>query len=341
MNTKSIIVLVGAALIISACVPMNRLNSVEEIKNELATERDALMKSNQKLVVDTTEMGAELRKLNHMQSSLVEDTLQLGKSLRRMKDNYEKAVAQNKELMDSKEKLARGSEAEARKLLAELQASKADLQKQKDDLVKLEDKLWERKKSLELLQSELENKDKMLEEKNLKMSELEKTLARKDSAVQALKDKVAAALYQFEKDGLTVNIRNGKVYVSLDEQLLFKTGKFDVDPKGKAAIEKLAKVLEQNPDINVMIEGHTDNVPYNGKGQLTDNWDLSVKRATAIVRIITSGSKVDGKRLTASGRGEYVPLDKANTPEARQKNRRTEIILTPKLDELFEVLESN
>lgn len=341
MRIRNLLVIALAVGTMASCVPMNQFNAVEDKKAELSQERDNLTKANQKLVVDTTEMGAELRRLNVMQKSLADDTLQMGKSLRRMKENYEKALEQNKELMQSKEKLARGSEAEARKLLAELQAAQANLQTREDDLRKLEDKLWERKKSLELLQTELENKDKILADKNLKMMELEKTLARKDSAVKALKDKVAAALYQFEKDGLTVNIRNGKVYVSLDEQLLFKTGKFDVDPKGKSAIEKLAKVLEQNPDINIMIEGHTDNVPFTGKGQLEDNWDLSVKRATAIVRIITSSSKVDGKRLTASGRGEYVPLDKANTAEARQKNRRTEIILTPKLDELFEMLESN
>lgn len=341
MKIKNLVLVALTIGLFASCVPMSKFNASEIRKNEISDERDLLKKDNQKLVVDTTEMGADLRRLAKKHEQLVQDTLQLGKSLRRITENYDNVVEQNRELAKSKEKLAKGSEAEARKLLAELQAAQANLQTREDEMKKLEDKMWERKKSLEALQAELENRDRILEEKNMKMMELERTLARKDSAVKALKDKVAAALYQFEKDGLTVNIRNGKVYVSLDEQLLFKTGKFDVDPKGKSAIEKLAKVLEQNPDINIMIEGHTDNVPYNGKGQLVDNWDLSVKRATAIVRIISESSKVDGKRLTASGRADYIPLDKANTAEARQKNRRTEIILTPKLDELFEMLEAN
>ncbi len=324
-----------------ACVPMNQFKTLEEKKQDLSLERDVLKKSNERLVVDTTEMGASIRRLLASNEQLSEDTFQLGRSLLRMTERYESALDQNKELAQSKERLAKGSEAEARRLLKELQAAQEDLLIREDELKALEDKLWDRKKNLEELQAEVEEKNRALEEKSQRLVELENMLARKDSAVNALRTKVADALYQFEKDGLSVEIRNGKVYVSLEEQLLFKTGKSDVDPKGESAIVQLGKVLEQNPDINIMIEGHTDDVPYKGKGQLVDNWDLSVKRATTIVRILTEKSKIDPKRLTASGRGEFVPVDPAKTTEARQKNRRTEIILTPKLDELFEILESN
>jgi len=126
--------------------------------------------------------------------------------------------------------------------------------------------------------------------------------------------------------------------VSLDESLLFASGSYDVGSKGTDVLKKLAKVLETNTDINIVVEGHTDNVPLKSKGDIQDNWDLSVKRATSVVKIITNNSKTNPKRLTAAGRGEYLPLDLSNTVEGRKKNRRIEVILTPKLDELFELL---
>ena len=144
-----------------------------------------------------------------------------------------------------------------------------------------------------------------------------------------------------EGKGLTITQKNGKVYVSLEESLLFATGKWTIEPKGIEVLKKLAKVLEQSPDINVLVEGHTDDVPMKGIGDVKDNWDLSAVRATSVVKIITQNSTVDPKRLTAAGRGEFFPIDGAKTKEARAKNRRTEIILTPKLDELLKVLETN
>ena len=157
--------------------------------------------------------------------------------------------------------------------------------------------------------------------------------------MNALRDIVSKALYGFEGQGLTVNIKNGKVYVSLEEQLLFKSGSTEVDSRGVDALKRLARVLEQNPEINIMIEGHTDDVPIRRGGTIKDNWDLSVLRATSIVRILLDGARIDPTRLTTSGRGEYLPVDPASSPEARRKNRRTEIILSPKLDELFKILE--
>ena len=159
--------------------------------------------------------------------------------------------------------------------------------------------------------------------------------------MNALKDKVSKALLGFENNGLTITEKNGKVYVSLDESLLFASGSVNVDPKGVDALKKLAEVLGNNKDVNVLIEGHTDDVPLSGKGKIKDNWDLSVLRATSIVKILLTDSGIDAKRLTPAGRGEFLPLDIADTPEARTKNRRTEIILTPRLDELFEILENN
>ena len=131
------------------------------------------------------------------------------------------------------------------------------------------------------------------------------------------------------------------IYGLLNESLLFASGKTAVEPKGVEALKNVAKVLEQNADINVLVEGHTDDIPMKGVGDIKDNWDLSVMRATSVTKILLQNSTTDPKRITSAGRGEFFPIDNAKTPEARKKNRRTEIILTPKLDELFKVLENN
>jgi len=185
---------------------------------------------------------------------------------------------------------------------------------------------------------ELEQKEKLLLEREKKLQELQEMIAKKDQAVNDLRNKVTKALGGFKSDELSVEMKNGKVYVSLAEKLLFKSGSASVDPKGKEALGKLAVVLEKNPDIDVMIEGHTDNVPLL-PGKFDDNWDLSVSRATSIVRILTEDNNVEPKRVIAAGRGEFVPVVGNETAEGKARNRRTEIILSPKLDELFQILE--
>ena len=158
-----------------------------------------------------------------------------------------------------------------------------------------------------------------------------------------MKKKVTDALLGFTDKGLTVEQRNGKVYVSLEDRLLFATGSIVADKKGEEALKQLAAVLEKNPDINILVEGHTDDVPITGtiSSGAKDNWDLSVLRATSVVKIITKYSSVDPRRLTAAPPGPFSAMDPGKTEEARRKNRRTEIILTPKLDELLKVLETN
>jgi chemotaxis protein MotB len=186
----------------------------------------------------------------------------------------------------------------------------------------------------------LQAREKELEEKEAKLAELQNILAQKDAEVKALKNKVANALKGFEEHGLTVYEKNGKVYVSLDEKLLFASGSWEIDKRGKEALTELGNVLAQDQGINVLIEGHTDNVPYKGSGNVKDNWDLSVMRATAVVKELLKNKEVLPQRITAAGRSEYLPVDADDTREARAKNRRTEIILTPKLDELFKIIDS-
>lgn len=174
-------------------------------------------------------------------------------------------------------------------------------------------------------------------QQNKRLNDLEALINAQREMVNNLKKTVANALVNFKPDELSVYIKEGKLYVSMQEKLLFKSGSAVVDPKGKTALQKLATVLNSSPDINVMIEGHTDTVPISGKFE--DNWALSVSRATSIVRILTDDYKVDSHKIIASGRSEFYPVASNKTAEGRARNRRTEIVLSPDLTPLFKLLE--
>lgn len=186
---------------------------------------------------------------------------------------------------------------------------------------------------------EIEATQAALSERSRRVEELEAMLRSREEAIGAIRKKVSDALVGFEGKGLTISVRDGKVYVSMEDKLLFRSGSFQIDPQGAQAVQDLAGVLAQNPDINVMVEGHTDDVPYRGSGQLQDNLDLSAKRATTVVRLLLNNKQIDPQRIVAAGRGESLPVARGESAEARAKNRRTEIILTPKLDELMELME--
>jgi chemotaxis protein MotB len=177
-----------------------------------------------------------------------------------------------------------------------------------------------------------------LQNREERLKQVEDILHKQNAATNALKDKLQQALLGFQQSGLTVDIRNGKVYVSLADKLLFPSGSIVIDEHGKAALQQLAAVLNKETDINIAVEGHTDDKKIINLGQIKDNWDLSVLRATSVVRYLTEIEKIDPKRLTATGKGEYQPIDPANTDEARAKNRRIEIVLSPKLDELYNLI---
>jgi len=177
-----------------------------------------------------------------------------------------------------------------------------------------------------------------LKRREARLKEVEDILHKRDAATNALKDKLQKALLGFQQSGLTVEIRNGKVYVSLTDKLLFDTGSIIIDERGKQALAELAKVLKTQPDINISVEGHTDNQRVVNLGQIKDNWDLSVLRATSVVRYLTDVQQIEDSRVTATGKGQYQPVAEGNTAEARSKNRRIEIVLSPKLDELYELI---
>lgn len=227
---------------------------------------------------------------------------------------------------------------------ANLEQERAQLEQEKADYQKsLQKALSEGKalgENLNMSKSQIERLNADLKAREQRLAELQRILDEKDKAVANLRNSVSKALLGFNDKDLTIDVRNGKVYVSLAEQLLFNSGSTKVDPKGVDALKKLAVVLKEQQDVNVLVEGHTDDVPIaRGTVGMQDNWDLSVLRATEITRILANAG-VDPQRVTPSGRSKYVPLDEAKTKEARQKNRRTEIILTPKLDELFQILET-
>jgi chemotaxis protein MotB len=177
-----------------------------------------------------------------------------------------------------------------------------------------------------------------LKKREARLKEVEDALHKRDEATNALRDKLQQALLGFQQSGLTVDIRNGKVYVSLADKLLFPSGSIVIDANGKKALEQLAIVLNKEPDINIAVEGHTDDKKVINLGQIKDNWDLSVLRSTSVCRYLTEVEKVDPHRLTATGKSEYQPIDPTNTTEARTKNRRIEIVLSPKLDELYNLI---
>ena len=192
-------------------------------------------------------------------------------------------------------------------------------------------------KALNAKSEDLNAKEKLLSERERTLDEMRMIIARQDSITNSLNNILRNALLGFNSDELSVEIKNGKVYVSMSDKLLFKSGSSAVEDKGKDALKLLAGVLEKNPDIDILIEGHTDNVPIK-TSVYKDNWDLSVARATSIVRILTNDYKIVPTRLTASGKGEYFPKADNESNEGRAKNRRTEIILSPKLDELMKLL---
>ena len=177
-----------------------------------------------------------------------------------------------------------------------------------------------------------------LQKREARLKEVEDILRKRDEASTALKNKLQKALLGFQQNGLTVDMRNGNVYVSLTDKLLFPSGSIVIDERGKAALKQLAAVLNKEADINIAVEGHTDNKKIINLGQIKDNWDLSVLRATSVSRYLTEVEKIDPHRLTATGKGEYQPIDNANTAEALSKNRRIEIVLSPKLDELYNLI---
>ncbi len=294
----------------TSCVSKKIYNDLEskfaDLKKEnrsISDENADLLKAKSQLELASDALNKELAKVKSEREKVQADYVALNKKMDVLKDSYS-ALEKN-----SSESL-KANMAKNRELLEQLGAKEKAL----------------------ALEQELLNKN------NQRLQELEALIAAKEESMRKLKETLSKALNGFEGKGLTVEQKNGKVYVSMENKLLFKSGSWAVGSEGKTAVVEVGKVLGDNPDISVLIEGHTDDVLYAGSGPIADNWDLSTKRATAIVAILIENKAVNKQNLTAAGRGEFSPLASNTTAEGKAKNRRIEIILTPRLDEIAEML---
>ena len=314
---KKLFLLLVSVSMLSSCVSKKIYTDLETKYADLKMEHRELSDQFTALETEKNRLQNELSKLqkNYDETLARRDQLQ---------NDYQAAKANLENLKASYDALEENSSA----------AIADNMQKNRELLAQLEAK----EQALAAENSRLETLKRELEARSNRVAELENVIATKDAAMTQLKEAISKALTNFEGKGLTVEQRDGKVYVSMENKLLFESGSWYVGANGKKAVQQLGQVLAENPEIAILIEGHTDNVPYKGNDQLSGNWDLSTKRATAIVNILRENSDINPENLTAAGRGEYAPVATNDTPKGRAKNRRIEVILTPKLDEISKIL---
>ncbi|MFC4689419.1 OmpA family protein [Dokdonia genika] len=322
---KKILICLLAVSALVSCVPAKKFKDLE-------AKYSRLRKDNRNMSKELAEAKAALEKTKEERDLALVDLDALSNKYNEVSGEYDAAKANLAQLQDSYNALETNSSASIaenskknRQLLEELESKQNDLA--------------EKTAALEAERKRLERLQKDLADRSARVDELEGLIAAKDAKMRGLKDAISKALTDFEGKGLTVEQRDGKVYVSLENKLLFDSGSWTVGTNGTKAVRQLGSVLADNPEIAVLIEGHTDNVPYGGSGNLQGNWDLSAKRATSIVNILRQHKGIDPKNLTAAGRGEYAPVAENDTPENKAKNRRIEVILTPKLDEVKALLQ--
>jgi len=256
-------------------------------------------------------------------------------SLQVLYDSLYKVYMNNETLLQQCTEAAYDLENRKNELMSELTNTKENYERLKSNSSANTKDMMD---NIEKLQRTIAEKQREILEFQDKYNQIQNKLKSREEAMAKLRNRLQQALLGFADKGMTVSIKNGKVYVSLSNQLLFGTGSTDIDKKGKEALLELAKILNEQSDINILVEGHTDNQPIRFATRFKDNWDLSVLRSTEVIRFLTQEGQVDPLRITASGKGEYFPVEKGDTPEIRAVNRRTEIILSPKLDELLEII---
>ena len=290
----------------------NKFADLKKENRKLADDNEELNKVKNQLELDGSKLKAEYEKLKADYEKLQANCAATEKSLKTLQASY------NALEKDSNEALT------------------ANINKNRELLAQLEAK----EKAMAAEQARLNKLKADLDASSKRLSELEAYIAAKDASMKKLKETLLKSLKAFDGKGLTVYEKDGKVYVSMENKLLFQTGSWAVNGEGKTAVVEVGKVLAQNPDLSVLIEGHTDDDKITGNlgGGIESNWDLSTKRATAIVNILSENKGINKQNLTAAGRGEFAPLMSNDTPEGKAKNRRIEIILTPKLDEISKML---
>jgi chemotaxis protein MotB len=289
----------------------NKLTDLKKENRALADENESLKSSKSGFESDNGKLKSELDKTKSERDKLATDYAASENNFKALQSAYNALEKNSGEALQT-------NLGKNRDLLEKLESKEKALAAEKDRLAKLN--------------ADLKNRSE-------RVNELEGLIAAKEASMKKLKETLSKSLKAFEGKGLTIQQKDGKVYVSMENKLLFESGSWAVGAEGKKAVVAVGKVLGDNPDLSVLIEGHTDNDKFSGAvGQIENNWDLSTKRATAIVNIIGENAKVKKENLTAAGRGEFSPLMANDTPEGKAKNRRIEIILTPKLDEISKML---
>jgi chemotaxis protein MotB len=289
----------------------------KKIYNDLESKYTDSKKENRSLADENADLLKSKNQLELDRDGLKMDLSKSKSELDKLKADYAAAQNKFKVLQDSYAALEKNSG----------DALQSNMKKNRDLLEQLDEK----GKALAIEQERLSKSAQRLQE-------LEDLIAAKEASMKKLKETLSNALNSFEGKGLTVEQKNGKVYVSMENKLLFNSGSWAVGSEGQKAVIEVGKVLGDNPDISVLIEGHTDDDAFTASGPIADNWDLSTKRATAIVAILSENKKINKQSLTAAGRGEFSPLASNSTADGKAKNRRIEIILTPRLDEIAEML---
>ena len=315
--TKKLLILTLVVFTFNSCVSSKLYKELEGKYTNLKNDYDSLNADSDSILSDKNALQNQYDQLQNEYDATLLERNQLQQDLTGLQKKHDALNDSYTALEQNSSKAIADNVQKNRELLAQLNAKELALAAENDRLLKLEADMQERSQ---------------------RIAELETLIASKDQAMRDLKDAISKALTDFEGKGLTVEQRDGKVYVSMQNKLLFRSGQWQVGTEGKQALQQLAQVLAENPDIAVLIEGHTDNVPYQGKGPLEGNWDLSTKRATAVVNLLLKNSQVLPQNLTAAGRSEYLPIGPNSSSEGRAANRRIEVILSPNLDEISALL---
>ena len=320
---KYLIGLIAFGFVITSCVPAKKYNELLDKEQACADDLDKYKKSALDCEGTSDELNTQVDLLRSSVTQLEADTTTMGNEYRKLLAKYAQIIALNEALETNYTKLRLNGAKETANLTASLEAKKIELQQKEDELNALELEL--RKKEEELIAREE------------RVHELEEIIRSKDAAVAELRRKVAEALNGFMDKGLSVEERNGKIYVSLEAKLLFASGSTAISSEGKTALIDLAKVLEDETELEIIVEGHTDTDKMGGTSHPKNNWELSVLRSTSVIEIILSNSSLNAKQLMAAGRSEFHPVDENN----KAKNRRIEIIISPDLDELYEIISND
>lgn len=303
-----------------SCVPVKKYNELLEKEKQCSEELAKFKTSSLNFEAEAKDFKSKYNVLSEDVVKLKADTSRIGNEYRILKAKYDKMAIINQALETNYDKLRLSGARETATLSAELEAKQIELQAKEDQLLKLA--------------KELDAREKKLAEQEERLAELNKIIQQQQDATNILKDRVANALKNFENKGLTVIEKDGKIYVSLEAKLLFQSGSTLVEAEGKKALVELAKVLETEKDLEIIVEGHTDTDKMAGTSHPKNNWELSVLRATSVIEIMTANSAMNPFQIMAAGRSEFHPVDESD----KAKNRRIEIIISPDLDALYELI---